>query len=162
MTRRRRADRRSRQGWVGPGRGALPSRSGYGAGMEAQIAALQSSVERLRAVVGALDDSQLEQQAYPTEWRIADVLSHLGSGAVISVRRLDDGLDGTTMPDDFAPMVWAQWNAKTPREKADDALTADRVFLDRLLALDDAKKPGFSAVLGPLTLDFAQFVGLRV
>src|SRR5262245_33187274 len=121
--------------------------------MEPQVAALQSSVARLRALVEALDDSQLEQQAYPSQWRIAEVLSHLGSGAVISVRRLDDGLAGTTMPDDFAPTVWAEWNVKTPRDKADDALTADRVFLDRLLLLSDAEKAGFSAALGPLTVD---------
>ena len=33
-------------------------------------------------------------RAYPSEWTIADVLSHVGSGAVIMQRRLDDSLAG--------------------------------------------------------------------
>ena len=130
--------------------------------MEQQLRALESSVERLRAVVTALSDAQLEQQAYPTEWRIAEVMSHIGSGAVIMARRLDDGLAGKTIPDDFAPLVWHEWNAKSPREKADDGLTADRVLIDRLHALNDEQKQRFQTSFGPFTVDFARFVGMRL
>ena len=38
-----------------------------------------------------LDDDALVRPAYPSEWSIADVLSHIGSGAVIFGRILDDG-----------------------------------------------------------------------
>ena len=30
-------------------------------------------------------------------------------------RRLEDGLDGRDMPEEFAPAVWDTWNAKAPR-----------------------------------------------
>lgn len=54
------------------------------------LVALCASVSLLRAVVEPLVDAQLQLPAYPTEWTIADVLSHIGSGAVILQRRLDD------------------------------------------------------------------------
>ncbi len=41
-------------------------------------------------------------------------------------RRLDDGLAGRPVPDDFAPGVWATWNAKPARAMCDDALIERR------------------------------------
>ena len=52
--------------------------------------ALSFSVDRLRDLTNALNDRELTRGAYPSEWSIADVLSHLGSGAVITSRRLDN------------------------------------------------------------------------
>src|SRR5262245_60824732 len=66
--------------------------------VDPHLEALHDSADRLRRLVTPLDDDQIERQAYPTKWRVADVMSHLGSGAVITSRRLDDGLQGTTMP----------------------------------------------------------------
>ena len=37
----------------------------------------------------------------------------------------EDVRAGRETPDDFAPSVWDEWNAKTPRAQADDALAAD-------------------------------------
>jgi uncharacterized protein (TIGR03083 family) len=130
--------------------------------MDRQLDALTRSAERLRDLVTPLGDQALERQAYPTEWRIADVLSHIGSGAVISLRRLEDGIKSQPMPDDFAPTVWETWNAKSPRAKADDALMADRELVERLHSLtpDEARDMRFS--LGPMTFDITGFVGLRL
>ena len=36
--------------------------------------------------------------AYPSEWTIADTLSHVGSGAVIFLRLVDDALAGVETP----------------------------------------------------------------
>jgi uncharacterized protein (TIGR03083 family) len=130
--------------------------------MDTYLPALRSSAVRLRGLVEPLDDARLETPAYPSEWTIADVLSHLGSGAVILDRRLDDALLGRSTPDDFAPSVWDAWNAKSPRIKADDALAADGGFVERLGSLTDAERARFSFALGPLTFDFAGFVGLRL
>jgi hypothetical protein len=68
-----------------------------------QLEALRASVGRLRAIVEPLDDAALGTQAYPSKWTVAQVLSHMGSGAVIMHRRLDDGLEGESVPDDFPP-----------------------------------------------------------
>src|SRR5260370_23301700 len=96
------------------------------------LAVLRSSVARLRTMTEGLDDRSLVARAYPTEWTIADVLSHIGSGAVIMRRRIDDGLRGEPTPDGSAPSVWDEWNTKSPRQKADDALAVDGELLGRM------------------------------
>jgi uncharacterized protein (TIGR03083 family) len=113
-------------------------------------------------MVEPLDDAALERSAYPTEWTIAQVLSHIGSGAVILQRRLDAGLDGSTMPDDFAPRVWHEWNAKTPRAQAESALAADDDVLVRLDALTGEERERFAFSMGPMTFDLNGFIGLRL
>jgi uncharacterized protein (TIGR03083 family) len=130
--------------------------------MESILGALRSSVERLRTTVGGLSDTQLETPAYPAKWSIADVLSHIGSGAVIMQRRLDDSLDETSTPEDFAPVVWEEWDAKTARVKADDALVADRDLLQRIESLSDGARSAFRLSMGPLELDFHRFVAMRL
>ena len=47
------------------------------------ISALRHSHDRLRASVEPLGPDQLTQRSYPSEWTIAQVLSHLGSQAEI-------------------------------------------------------------------------------
>ena len=130
--------------------------------MSDRLAALHDSVDHLSGLVTGLDADALVASAYPTEWTIADALSHLGSGAVILLRRLDDGLAGLETPDDAASAVWAVWDAKSPADQAADALVADRALLDRLEGLGDDDRDRFTFDLGPMTFDFDGFVGLRL
>jgi len=123
---------------------------------------LAGSVHRLAALAGGLDDDQIVLQAYPTEWTVADVLSHLGSGAVILRRRLEDTLAGRPTPDDAATTVWAEWDAKAPRAQADDALVADRALLVRLEEVTAEERDGFVFTMGPMSLDFDACVALRL
>src|SRR5690349_5074923 len=99
------------------------------------LALLRSSVERLRRIVEPLDDRTVERQAYPSDWSIAQVLSHIGSGVQIMRRRLDDTVDRRETPESFTPSVWDDWNAKSPRAQVDDALAADAALLTRLEAV---------------------------
>ena len=126
------------------------------------LEALRSSVARLHDLTAGLDEDQLIGRAYPSEWCIADVVSHLGSGAVITSRRLDDTLADRETPEDFAPGVWDDWNAKAPIAQRDDALAADAALLENLDAVTAEQHTTFSAAMGPLTLDFAQFVAMRL
>jgi len=126
------------------------------------LRALQSSVDRLAALVHGLDDAAIAETAYPSEWTIADVLSHLGSGAVIMQRSVDDALMGTARPDDFNQGVWDQWNAKSPRAKVDDARAADTALMARLVAVSPEDRQRFKSRLGPFELDWGSFVGLRL
>jgi hypothetical protein len=98
---------------------------------EAHVEALRSSVARLRGIAASMTKAELTGRAYPSEWTIADVLSHLGSAAVITRRRLDDALAGRPTPDDFAPAVWDTWNGKAPGAQRDEALAADADLLAR-------------------------------
>jgi uncharacterized protein (TIGR03083 family) len=126
------------------------------------VDALRSSVARLHGLASGMSEGDLTQQAYPTEWTIADVLSHLGSGAVIMQRRLEDGIAGNDTPDDFAPGVWDTWNAKDPSAKRDDALVADADLLARIDAVTHDERAAFSFSMGPMTFGFDQLVGMRL
>jgi uncharacterized protein (TIGR03083 family) len=130
--------------------------------MNDQLNALLDSAERLRGIAERLTPDQLRSPAYPSEWTVADVLSHLGSGAVIMQRRLDDALAGHDVPDDFAPSVWDAWNAKSPEAKAADSIAADRALLQRLSDLTEDERARFRTSMGPMTLDIQSFTGLRL
>src|SRR3978361_1420114 len=116
---------------------------------QAHIEALRSSVDRLRNLAARLTDQQLNVRAYPAEWTIAQVLSHLGSGAVIMQRRLEDTLAAQETPDDFAPGVWDTWNAKSPIAQRDDALNADAALLARVEAVSPDDRNRFTFAMGP-------------
>ena len=130
--------------------------------MDNPLGALRASVGHLQELCQDLDDSQLERQSYASEWSIAQVLSHLGSGAVILRRRLQDIRAGNATPDDFAPSVWDEWNAKTPRGQADDALVADEVVLEALEDVSEVERSELTFAMGPLSLAFNEFAGLRL
>lgn len=124
--------------------------------------ALETSATRLRGLVGHLDAVQLATQAYPTKWTIADVLSHIGSGAVIMRRRLEAEVDHAPVPDGFNQSVWDEWNAKDVLAKAASALDADRHLLDQVVALTDEQRNDFHATFGPMSVDFSGFLGMRL
>jgi uncharacterized protein (TIGR03083 family) len=128
----------------------------------AHVDALRSSVERLRDLVAPMSEEELTAGAYPSDWTVAQVLSHLGSGAVIMLRRLEDALAGQDNPDDFAPGVWSSWNDKGPVAQRDDALAADAALLARIEAVPPDERNAFTSAMGPMTLGFAQFVGMRL
>ena len=130
--------------------------------MDAALNALRASVGRLRATATALDDAQLVGASYCGAWTIADVLSHLGSGAVIMQRGLQDALAGTPTPDGFAQGVWDEWNAKSPRAQADGALATDRSLVEALEGVRPEDQATFSFTMGPVTVDFDTFVGMRL
>jgi hypothetical protein len=90
------------------------------------------------------------------------VLSHLGSAAVIQQARLDAALAGTELADDFPQGVWDEWNAKDPDAQAADGLAADRALLEQLDSCSDADRARVQYPLGPMTVDFALHVQLRL
>jgi uncharacterized protein (TIGR03083 family) len=122
--------------------------------LQYQRQVLAASNERLAGLVAPLSAADLRKPAYPTEWTIADVLSHLGSGAVISRLRMDGDVEPQA--------IWDEWNAKDPEAQATDALVADRQLLDRLakLTAEDEERARFA--LGPMELDLTTFLGLRL
>jgi uncharacterized protein (TIGR03083 family) len=130
--------------------------------MSGELTALHGSADRLRRIVGGLDPAQLVEPAYPTEWSIADVLSHIGSGAVILRQRMEEIVSGEEADPEFNQSVWDEWNAKEPGAQATDALAADAALLDHADALDEGQRQAFRFVMGPFDLDFDGFAGLRL
>ena len=98
--------------------------------------ALRTSHERLAAALEHFDDDHVSDPSYDDDWTVAQVASHLGSGAEIFSVLLDAGLRHQPAPgaEQFQG-VWERWNAKTDTQKCHDALQADAAFLDRVSRL---------------------------
>jgi len=108
------------------------------------LATLRRSHERLVEAVERLSPAELEGPAYPSEWSIAQTLSHLGSGAEIFRLLFESALAGEDPPSfDTFKQVWAVWDAKPPAEQAADALRSDGELLDRVAALAPADAGDF-------------------
>ena len=123
---------------------------------------LRTSVGRLRELVRSLDLDQLEAKSYASDWTVAEVLSHLGSGAVLMQRRLQDTRGGTEMPEDYAPTVWDEWNAKSPRAQADDCLAEDGRLLEAAEAVSAADRAVMTFSFGPISVSFDEAFALRL
>jgi uncharacterized protein (TIGR03083 family) len=130
--------------------------------MSNSLDALASSVDHLRSILEASNESQFVASAYPSEWTVADVMSHLGSGAIIFKRGIDDSLDARETPPQFNQSVWDLWDAKTPHAKVTDSLDADKALLARLVEMTADEREGFTLNLGPMTFDFDHVVQLRL
>jgi uncharacterized protein (TIGR03083 family) len=130
--------------------------------MSDELTALQTSAARLQRIVGGLGADEVRRSAYPTEWTVADVLSHVGSGGVIMRRSLEDTLAGREADGSFNQGVWDEWNAKDPDAQAADALEADATLVAALSAVTEEQRRGFAFSMGPMSLDFDGFVALRL
>ena len=95
--------------------------------------------ERLAALVATLTDDQLTEPSAASAWTVAQVLSHLGSGAEITLASLRAAESGTERGTDANSAVWARWNARSPREQADGYLRAAEQ-LDAALGDLDARQ----------------------
>jgi uncharacterized protein (TIGR03083 family) len=132
-------------------------------GPRAWIAALRNSHERLASLVAPLTPEQLREPAYPTEWSIAQVLSHLGSGAEIALLTLPAALgQGEPIGPDAFPPIWDTWNAKSPEDQAADGLAADEKHVQALEQLSDDDLARISLSLFGMTLDSVGLIGLRL
>lgn len=130
--------------------------------MTAAVDMLQVGTDRLAHLVEPLTPGGLRQPAYPSEWSIADVLSHLGSGAVITQLCLECALADQPVDDDIVQSIWAEWDAKSPDDQAVDALQADQLLIYRLDSLTDDERREFRSTMGPLDLDYTNFTRLRL
>ena len=128
----------------------------------AYIAALRNSHGRLASVIEATSEDQLTGQSYDREWTVAQVLSHLGSGAEISLLMLEATLAGQPMDRDAMAPIWDTWNAKTPQQRAADCLPADEAHIKRLEGLSDAELDGISADFFGMKLDAAGLIQMRL
>jgi uncharacterized protein (TIGR03083 family) len=119
----------------------------------ASIAALRNSHNRLRDITAQLGPERLRDRGYPAEWSIAQVLSHLGSGAEIGTLVLDAGLAGQEPPPREAyPAIWDRWNAKNPDEQAADGIATDATLVEKVEA-SAGSDATFQSWSGPTDID---------
>jgi uncharacterized protein (TIGR03083 family) len=132
-------------------------------GSRARIAALRKSHDRLDSLVDGLEPGQLTGPSYCSDWTIAQVLSHLGSGAEIFSLFVEAGVTGAEPPGrDMFPSIWDSWNAKDPATQAADFRGADRALVEQLESLDDEQLDGFQISLFGMDLNAQRLVGMRL
>ncbi len=128
------------------------------------VRALRASHDWLAGIVAGLDGDGLRAQSYDTEWSIADVLSHLGSGAEIFSRYIEAGLTGgdPPSPDDMKP-IWDVWNARSPEEQAAGSVAANEAFVARVESLTPGQRAAFHVTMfGRMPVDLAGALGMRL
>jgi uncharacterized protein (TIGR03083 family) len=129
------------------------------------ILALRSTHDELAAVVAALSDEELAGRSGASEWSLAQVLSHLGSGAEISLATLGSAVAATPGPgQDFNQDVWDRWNALTPRDQGAGFLAADEKLITALEALTAVQSRTLLIKVGfmPAPLALATYAGMRL
>ncbi len=129
------------------------------------IAALHANHDELAALVPNLSDAQLNGPSGASEWTVAQVLSHLGSGAEISLAGYQTFLSGAPEPEaDFNQTVWDRWNALSPQEQADGFVEHNAKLVTALDALTPEQratleiKPAFL----PFPLPIGTLLGMRL
>lgn len=129
------------------------------------IVALRTLHDELAAIVPGLTEDQLTGPSAASQWSVAQVLSHLGSGAEIGLETYRTAFDGAAEPaDDFNQSVWDRWDASTPQQQAAGFLERDAVLVERIEALTPEQrasaqiKPGFQ----PAPLPIESIIGMRL
>jgi uncharacterized protein (TIGR03083 family) len=129
------------------------------------IDALRYEHDALAGLAPTFTTDQLTGHSGASEWSVAQVLSHLGSGAEISFASLLTALGERDAPDDgFNRSVWDRWDAMTPAEQRAGFLEHDRVLVEALEALTADQHSSLEVPIGfrPTPLTVAGFAGLRL
>jgi uncharacterized protein (TIGR03083 family) len=121
----------------------------------APIAALRSSHDRLVGIAAGLDAESASRMSYCTEWTIAQVYSHLGSGAEIALDALRAAVEHRDpMSRDDYPKIWDTWNNRPPMEQVTEAVRADSALVEAYEGYSDDELAAARVLLfGMLDLD---------
>ena len=128
-------------------------------GTKDAIGALRRAHDELAATARRLDHLALTTKSGSEEWTVAQVFSHLGSAAEISVKTLQAG---KADPDGAEP-VWERWNAMIPEEQASNFVASEERYVEALENLNEEELSTKKVDVGflPAPIDVGFFVGLR-
>jgi len=129
------------------------------------ITALRATHDDLATLISDLSEDQLRRPSGATDWTVAQVLSHLGSGAEIALAVLAATIAGTTAPgQDFNHQVWDRWNAMKPQDQADGYVEHATRLITTYEALTPAQRETLQIDLGflPAPLSVAAVAGMRL
>jgi uncharacterized protein (TIGR03083 family) len=129
------------------------------------IASLRAEHSALATSSARLTDAELVAPSGATAWAVADVLSHLGSGAVITGAGLQVALGSRdALEDGFNQSVWDTWNAMNPAEQRAGFLERDEELVAAFEALDKQQRDSLRLQVGfrPEPVSVAMFAGMRL
>ncbi|SMD26975.1 maleylpyruvate isomerase family mycothiol-dependent enzyme [Kibdelosporangium aridum] len=127
------------------------------------ITALRSEHDTLAGLVRTLTDDQLAATSGAAEWTVAQVLSHLGSGAEIGRAPIVRAAGETVTAEDNQT-IWARWDASAPRAQAEGFLEYDSRWLDTVEALTPEQRSSLTVDLGflPEPVPLVTALGMRL
>jgi uncharacterized protein (TIGR03083 family) len=129
------------------------------------ITDLRDLHDELAALVPTLTEAQLTGPSGASEWTVAQVLSHLGSGSEIALASYRAALAGTPGPEGaFNQEVWDRWNAMGPEDQARGFLDHDATLVETVQALTSEQRDNLQIKLGflPFPLGVSTIAGMRL
>jgi uncharacterized protein (TIGR03083 family) len=128
------------------------------------IAALRANHDRLAAAVASLDEARLTGPSGASEWTIADVLSHLGSGAEIGWYPVKAAATGERIDAPDNQEVWDRWNSMTPADQASSFVASDEQSVSTFERLSPEQRTSLQIDLGflPEPVPLATALGMRL
>jgi uncharacterized protein (TIGR03083 family) len=127
------------------------------------IAALRSEHDVLAGLARTLTDDQLAATSGATEWTVAQVLSHLGSGAEIGRGPIAKAAGETVVAEDNQA-IWARWDASAPRAQVEGFLDYNGRWLDTVEAFTPEQRSSLTVDLGylPEPVPLLTALGMRL
>ncbi|MGW3967066.1 maleylpyruvate isomerase family mycothiol-dependent enzyme [Amycolatopsis sp. NPDC005003] len=127
------------------------------------ITALRSEHDTLAGLVRGLSDDQLAAPSGAGEWTVAQVLSHLGSGAEIG-RAPIARATGETVAAEENRTIWARWDGSAPRAQAEGFLEHNGRWLETVEALTPEQRSSLTVDLGflPEPVPLVTALGMRL
>ncbi|MEV6302671.1 maleylpyruvate isomerase family mycothiol-dependent enzyme [Actinoplanes sp. NPDC051861] len=128
------------------------------------IAALRSEHDNLATLVPTLSADQLTGPSGASAWTIADVLSHLGSGAEITLAGFRAAVGEAEAPGpDFNQSVWDRWNAASPQDQATGSVASNEALVAALESVPEDRHDDLRVrTFLPEPVSFASFAALRL
>lgn len=129
------------------------------------IAALRVQHDHLAGTVPQLSPAQLTGPSGAADWTVAQLLSHLGSGAEITLATHRAALAGTAPGgQDFNRGVWDRWDAMSPQDQADGFLQHNAELIEALESLTAEQRATTIVDMGflPAPIPLASSTGMRL
>ncbi|HWO59092.1 MAG TPA: maleylpyruvate isomerase family mycothiol-dependent enzyme [Umezawaea sp.] len=127
------------------------------------ISALRSEHDVLADLARGLTDDRLATPSGAAEWTVAQVFSHLGSGAEIGRAPIARAA-GETVEGEDNQTIWARWDASAPRAQVEGFLEHNGRWLDLVEALTPEQRSSMTVDLGflPEPVPLATALGMRL
>lgn len=127
------------------------------------ISALRFNHDVLVGIVPDLGPGQLNGPSGAAEWSIAQVLSHLGSGAEISRKPIARAA-GLEVDDESNESIWERWDSSSPHEQAAGFVTHDTEYLETVESLTPEQRESLMVDLGflPEPVPLLVALGMRL
>lgn len=127
------------------------------------IAALHAEHDTLVALLANVTDDQLNSPSGADDWTLAQVLSHLGSGAEIGRAPIARAA-GESVDAEDNQTIWARWDGSTPADQAAGFVRHNARWLETVDALTPEQRSSLTVDLGflPEPVPLVTALGMRL